>query len=186
MRKIFISAGHSVVPGKDRGAEAIYKKETIYEGVLAYNVAESVYKKLLALGANVYLDNKSNVLSETIKALRSLVGKEDIAVEYHFNAANKKATGTETIVPDQSSELEKHLADRITFVASNVLGIKNRGVKPESDTARKRLGWMRQSCETILHEICFIDNPKDVDAFVANFEALTDAYAQQLFNYSKI
>jgi N-acetylmuramoyl-L-alanine amidase len=186
MKKIYLSAGHSAKPGKDNGAAATYKKATILEGVVAYGFVVKIAEELNRLGANYTVDNDSNVLGETMKSFRKTIGLKDIAVEYHFNAFNTKATGTETVIPDKPSAVEKELAKNLSFVTSMELGITNRGVKTEGETPRKKLGWMRFESEALIHEIAFIDNTKDMDSFFEKQNSLAIAHATILFNYSKL
>lgn len=93
-RKIFISAGHSNVSGRDRGALGV--NGTI-EGELTVALRKKVVSELNRLGANPITDIDRNVTRETVTfMIRNLVSR-DIAIDIHFNAATKTATGTEVL-----------------------------------------------------------------------------------------
>ena len=87
-------------------------------------------------------------------------------LDIHWNAASSKARGTEVIVPDKPSLFETSLAKEILDVfVSN--GFTSRGVKTESQTARKRLGWMIPAAENILIEMAFLTNTLDLELYKA-------------------
>lgn len=161
-RKIFISAGHSNVSGRDRGALGV--NGTI-EGELTVALRKKVVSELNRLGANPITDIDRNVTRETVTfMIRNLVSR-DIAIDIHFNAAAKTATGTEVLIPFKSSEFERHLGNLLSYNIATVLGIRNRGLKTEADSARGRLIFMTPNCENILIEVCFITNENDMKLY---------------------
>lgn len=161
-RKIFISAGHSNVSGRDRGALGV--NGTI-EGELTVALRKKVVSELNRLGANPITDIDRNVTRETVTfMIRNLVSR-DIAIDIHFNAATKTATGTEVLIPFKSSEFERHLGNLLSYNIATVLGIRNRGLKTEADSARGRLIFMTPNCENILIEVCFITNENDMKLY---------------------
>ncbi len=170
MRKLLLSAGHSNVEGRDRGA--IYKHRV--EGELTARVRSDLAHALLSNPANKFeliLDINDSILRDTLDAFRDIIKRDDIAIDLHFNnfASNLTVGGTEVIVPENYSKFEFELAQEISFAISNSLGIRNRGVKRESSTALRRLAWKRLGCEAILPEICFLSNEEDMAAFNENY-----------------
>ena len=156
-RKIIISAGHG---GNDPGAVA----NGYTERDLAIEFRELLVKELLLLGVKPLIDDNKNALKETLAWLVGKYSSKDILLDIHWNAASSKARGTEVIVPDNASIFENNLGKNILNVfVSN--GFINRGVKPESQTARKRLGWMRPPAENILIEMGFITNLLDINLY---------------------
>ena len=156
-RKIIISAGHG---GNDPGAVA----NGYTERDLAIEFRELLVKELLLLGVKPLIDDNKNALKETLAWLTGKYSSKDILLDIHWNAASSKARGTEVIVPDNASIFENNFAKNILNVfVSN--GFVNRGVKPESQTARKRLGWMRPPAENILIEMGFITNLLDINLY---------------------
>ena len=156
-RKIIISAGHG---GNDPGAVA----NGYTERDLAIEFRELLVKELLLLGVKPLIDDNKNALKQTLAWITGKYSSKDILLDIHWNAASSKARGTEVIVPDNASIFENNFAKNILNVfVSN--GFVNRGVKPESQTARKRLGWMRPSAENILVEMGFITNLLDINLY---------------------
>ena len=156
-RKIIISAGHG---GNDPGAVA----NGYTERDLAIEFRELLVKELLLLGVKPLIDDNKNDLKQTLAWLTGKYSSKDILLDIHWNAASSKARGTEVIVPDNASIFENNFAKNILNVfVSN--GFVNRGVKPESQTARKRLGWMRPPAENILIEMGFITNLLDINLY---------------------
>ena len=156
-RKIIISAGHG---GNDPGAVA----NGYTERDLAIEFRELLVKELLLLGVKPLIDDNKNALKQTLEWLTGKYSSKDILLDIHWNAASSKARGTEVIVPDNASIFENNFAKNILNVfVSN--GFVNRGVKPESQTARKRLGWMRPPAENILVEMGFITNLLDINLY---------------------
>ena len=156
-RKIIISAGHG---GNDPGAVA----NGYTERDLAIEFRELLVKELLLLGVKPLIDDNKNALKQTLAWLTGKYSSKDILLDIHWNAASSKARGTEVIVPDNASIFENNFAKNILNVfISN--GFVNRGVKPESQTARKRLGWMRPPAENILIEMGFITNLLDINLY---------------------
>lgn len=162
-RKVFIASGHSNTPGKDNGSTG----NGYVEGFLTVEFRDLLVAQLKAIGVVPTTDPASNVLAETIQYFKALTNPNALLVDIHFNAGPSTATGVEVEVPDDSNPYERKVAGEIANEISRTFGIQNRGVKPESETARKRLGWMRLIGNNILIELCFITNYKDMMAYQA-------------------
>jgi len=184
-RIVWLSAGHSNMKSKDRGA--IYKSYTdrypgsqITEGDLTVGLRIRIMKFMTDAGfANqIRSDVDSNVTAETYKEWEKLVAPGDLMLDIHFNSAvTDKATGTEVITPDTPSKVEWALAKRLAQATHDTLQIplrgSNAGAKTEKESNRGRLLMMRLRCEAILWEVCFPNNPDEQRKFLDNEDDLT-------------
>lgn len=178
MRKIIISAGHG---GSDPGASA----NGYIERDLAIELRSLLVKELKSRGIDPLVDPDKNKLLETLTWLRGKFGNKDILLDLHWNSGG--GTGIEVIIPDGASQFEKTLAQALADKISEITTWKKRGggVKPESDTARKKLGWMRPNAENILIEMCFIDNKLDMSIYNANKQAIVKSIVNVLSQFAK-
>lgn len=179
MRNIFLSAGHG---GSDPGASG----NGYIERDLAIELRILIANELKA-GYNIdaKVDPPQNALAQTLAWLRGKFGSKDILFDIHWNAGPELANGTEVIVPDVYSQFELKLSTAILQVFTTY-GFKSRGVKKESQTPRKKLGWMRPNAENVLIEVCFISNKIDMKIYQANKYAIAKKIAKVLNDYSKI
>lgn len=152
----FISAGHHL---KDSGAVSNNKQENL----------EMIKFRDLVLAAmtknhpnvKVISDRDEETLSQYLKRIQT--GNGSVVIEFHLDAAsNVKASGTTAIVSNNASQLSKDFAKELSDTTSLILGIQNRGVKPESYTHVGRLGLMREEGIVCLLELCFITNADDM------------------------
>ena len=181
-RMLFVSAGHSSKPGRDNGAMGV---DGITEGQRTEEFRNLFVEECKKLGITVNVDGDNTILQDTMNIFKKYTNKDSILIEFHFNAGPASASGFEVLVPQKSelSTLEKEIANNFCLIASDVLGIKNRGVKTEDESARGRLGWMRLAGHNILPEICFISNQKDVDTYNANKVRLAQKFAKCILPY---
>lgn len=178
-RKIIISAGHGGIdPGAVGGG--------YIERDLAIELRNLIVAELKALGVSPLVDDNNNALKQTLAWLRGKFGSKDILFDIHWNAAaSPEAKGTEVIVPDTASSFELNIARSILKVFTD-LGFRDRGVKHEGATARKRLGWMRPNAENVLLEACFISNATDMKLYEANKMNISKRLAHILIHHSKL
>lgn len=176
MRKIIISAGHG---GNDPGASG----NGYIERDLAIEFRNLIVKELKALGINALIDDDKNALKQTLIWLRGKFTTGDILLDVHWNSSsNPEAKGTEVIVPEKASAFENELATEL-LKCFTVFGFRNRGVKPESQTARGTLGWMRPGAENVLLEVCFISNVTDIRLYKANEHGIARKVAATLAHF---
>lgn len=99
----------------------------------------------------------------------SNIANMDLMLDFHFNAYNTTATGTEVYIPTTSNYTS--LAGKIVNGIADV-GFTNRGVKTYNysliSTAQK------YSIPAFLVETCFIDNPKDMACYTSYEETIAD------------
>lgn len=187
MRKIFISAGHSNKPGKDRGASG----NGFIEGELTVELRNLIVSELKKMGVNPVVDEDDSILSQSINFFRNLTTNTCIVMDIHWNAGPPTATGTETLIPSENTKFERELAGKISEVVSKRLGIRLRGnhrgilgVKTEAESHHGRLGWMRLTGENILPEICFISNKSDMESYQKNKQCLAKDIANVLVEFA--
>ncbi len=165
---LFISAGHSNLPTKDQGA--IYKP--FIEGNEAALFCQTLKNNLDNLLVSNYLDPFENFLKDTLNAYKNLVKKTDFAIDFHFNAnENTTISGTEILV-NTKTEKTKQIATELLKMISSTLQIESRGIKGEADSQHNRLGFLHLPCESMIVEICFLSNKKDMDKYKKNQQEL--------------
>lgn len=100
----------------------------------------------------------------------------DVALEFHLNASNGKASGTEMIHISKSG---KFWADRLQKAAVEVLRLPDRGVKtPFAGRGDRFL--TKTKMPAVIVESFFIDNSDDLEVGNARKEELALAYAKAL------
>ena len=189
IRKIYLSAGHSTNPRRDRGASG----NGFIEGELTADLRNRVAAQLRLLGHIPITDGNDSILQDTINRIRNLTTNDCICVDFHWNAATPTARGTETFVDNNATKFELDLAEGFSDVVHKVLGTPKRGnfrgrlgVKSEAESARKSLGWFRFTGQQILPEICFISNKAEMDIYIARRDKLALEIAKYLDKMSKI
>lgn len=164
-KQIIIEAGHHFRPGKpDPGAVS----DGYSEAELTRHAKERIihyldlfYPELTVLG-----DNDKDTLGQVISWIKSIEGNNSIGYSIHWNAAsNDSATGVEAFISDNASAKTKRMAPRAVDVVSKISGLRNRGVKTESQSARGKLGILNTRSPFVLLEFAFINNPSDREVF---------------------
>lgn len=155
---IFILAGHTPKGiNQDPGAVG----NGYREADLTMELRDLVADKLRAMGYQVHEDDDTQRLQQVLDSINAY--ETDIVFDIHFNAGG--GTGVECIVPERSTELEREMANKVNVMLSTMLRLKNRGVKGEQLTARKRIAVMRENGINCLLETCFIDNKTDITQY---------------------
>ena len=177
-RKIILSAGHG---GTDPGASG----NGFIERDLAIELRNLIVVELKSLGVNALVDDDKNALKQTLLWLRGKFTTGDILLDIHWNGSpNPDAKGSEVFIPDNSSSFERTLGGEL-LKCFTAFGFKSRGVRPESESARKTLAWMRPGAENLLLEVCFISNSLDMKLYQANKHGIARRIALTLNQYSK-
>ncbi|MGO5113613.1 N-acetylmuramoyl-L-alanine amidase [Candidatus Avoscillospira sp. LCP25S3_F1] len=124
---------------------------------------------------NAFSDYKAGALGTTAR-----FSLYNVVLEVHFNALSAspkdgKTKGTEVFIP--TTEQHMSLADRLCRNVSAV-GFTNRGVKFKNYSVistAKRSGPL-----AMLLEICFIDDPDDMQVYTSEFDAVIQAIADSI------
>ena len=168
MKKVFISAGHQSYNNIDPGAIA----NGVKEADLTTEFRNAVVSELRKLNVQVITDTEEEDLKGTMTQMSAELTEKDLAIDIHFNAATPAAYGTEVFIPDKYTPFEFTAATALLHTIITVLQTTSRGVKTESQSSHKRLGFMRPNCENILIEVCFITNTSDLFKYQHNKQTL--------------
>lgn len=162
-KKLFISQGHGGADNGSTGADGHSEKSRIR------NLAPLVEERVKKAGINVTVKNEKNTSGKWAFSFAS----GDLKFSMHFNAFNKKATGTECIY--KKSSMRSNAAKMSKKVAA-AMGITNRGAKYRSDLYMMNIGF------DLLLEVCFHDNKKDLQKYKDNRAAVADAIADVIID----
>lgn len=170
---IYLLAGHHLAdPGAVSGG--------VKESDLTIELRNLVVPYLVQSGLQYKVDDDRNTLSQVIAKIDST--EKCVILDLHWNAASSnQANGLEVVIPERSTDNERFYGDLLAKEGSKALGIRNRGVIPESRTARKSLAIMRPHGMNLLLEVCFITNPKDMAAYQRNKHTLAKVIASVLY-----
>ncbi len=174
---LYIFAGHTAdkkSPKYDPGASG----NGYTEAELTVRTRDKLVAKLVAKNSKVVIDNDYDSLAQVLA--KAPVKASDVILDIHYNAGPTLATGLEVIIPDRNTLLERDYATQMSLVCANTLGIKNRGVKTEKDTARKTLAVMREEGSNFLIEVCFISNKSDLDKYFSKEDEMLTRLADML------
>jgi N-acetylmuramoyl-L-alanine amidase len=189
-KTLFLTAGHSILNGKGTGAHGIDGFDEAIEARKFVNAVIAHQKKWYH--RDTLTDNDTDSLSTVINKQVHIVNGSFVCVEVHFNAGPSAASGTESYIPKGYTQEELTLAQELSSVTSEILGIKLRsgvlktaGVKLENESQHSGLGILNKpyKATNILTEVCFITNPKDVAGYHKNFWRLVQAYSDILGNF---
>lgn len=172
MKSIFVSAGHS---DTDPGAAG----NGYTEANIVMELRNIVSFYLHRAGVEHGVDSGSITRNLPLRAAMMLARSYDIAIELHCNAGPPTATGVETLGKPAHTQLGKAICEAV----SHVLGIRNRGAKPEASGQHSRLGFVQAG--GLIVELFFITNPNDVAAYQAKKRLVGRAIAEILIAEAK-
>lgn len=158
-RKIILTAGHHL---NDSGAISDGFKENQFTRQDRDGIKYFLNKHYPEL--TVLVDDDSKTLSQVIKWIKEVEGNDSIIYDIHWNSASSNtATGVEAFVADGASTKSHKIAQGFIDVVESITGLKNRGVKTESQSARGRLGILHTKSPATIIEMGFINNKSDRD-----------------------
>lgn len=162
MITIALDAGH----GQDSRRDGVYDPGAVegreQEAERAFQIVESV----LFVAASEYAGKVKLVLTRDSRVESSPLGGRDEEAEregaqyllsIHLNAGG--GTGTETYYRD---DRDKRFANIVQAAAVGAYGLRDRGVKSETETRHKRLAILNFDGPACLWEAGFIDNASDM------------------------
>lgn len=180
--KTFPIAGHS---DKDPGA--------VYNG---RREADET-KKARDLFTRFFPKGKTEVITdndwETNRQVQNRLkpGAGSVILDIHFNAGSPTAGGTECLVNKKDfankNSMSYKMADEICKATSEILGVRNRGVKCESSTRHGRLGILNLGAGcSVLWEICFISSVLDMQQWDLKQKELMKRIAEIVQKYDDL
>lgn len=172
----FPSAGHHI---KDPGA--------IANGFIEFEEMNRFRYKLVSFlnskGHKFITDRNEETNTQYQGRIKPTNG--DVVLDLHLNAAGPSATGCEVFVSNKASAKSKAFAQELVDSCSKAMGIINRGVKNESQTARKTIGILNKKGTAALIEFCFITNKIDMKAFHDNEDCLVEIVGNLIIKYDE-
>lgn len=179
---VYLSAGHNPNGLKpDPGAIG----NGYHEANLTVEFRDLVIKQCEKLGLKVIKDKDDERVGDYLERIKT--GNGSVVLEFHFDAAeNKSATGTTALIEAEADRLDRAFAKELSDLTASVLGIRNRGVKSETESHRGRLGLMREEGIICLLELCFISNADDVKRYKSNKEKLAVEIAKIIKRYEDL
>lgn len=178
---IFILAGHH---NNDPGAISPHSGEK--EADLTKELSAMVTDRIHNLAPNIetWNDDPNDALNRVIAKISERITKDDIVCDIHFNSFHlDTATGFEAIISNNAGEKSKAIAKEMTDTLPKIMGIHNRGVKTEAQTARGRLAVVNLIGSAVLLEMAFISNKNDMKAYHENKYWLADEIARILIKH---
>ena len=161
---VMLSAGHSnTVPG--------IVANGYVEADIVQLFRDDVSVRLTHLGIRHVLDGEPGE-NLSLRDAVPLAAAVDIAIEFHTNGGGPGATGVETL----SRAHNKPLGAELCRVTADLLGIPNRGAKPENAGYHERLAFVSNG-GGIIFELFFLSNANDLHQFKLHYNALVDAVA---------
>jgi len=160
-KRICIDAGHGLSNSKpgvyDPGACHGLHKEATIALVWAHELSDAL-SDIGQPWIMTRLDAQSKAPLKWRTQMAQTAGC-DLFVSLHLNASNGAGHGTETFYRHPSS---KAIAQRANDALVSILGTRDRGVKTETDSARKSIHVLGFQPDSILIELGFIDHPGDI------------------------
>lgn len=174
--KVFPSAGHH---DRDPGAMA----NGYIEMIEMNKFRNLLIEYLMYRGHRYTTDQNHETNTQYQNRIKPIKG--DVVLDMHLNAANPKATGCEVFISDNAGPQSQAFAKELVDGCSSIMGIINRGVKTESQSARKKLGILNKPGTAALIEFCFITNVDDMRTFHANQMRLIEFIGNTLIKYDE-
>lgn len=170
------SAGHHI---KDPGAMA--------NGFVEMHEMDRFRNKLILRAKQEGLNYTTDENWETNTQYQSRIKpvKGDVLLDMHLDAAGPTASGCGVFVHDNASAQTLIAAQELVDNCSKAMGIPNRGVRRESQTARGKIGILSKGGITVLIEFGFITNLRDMKAFHDNEDCLVEIVLEWLIKWDK-
>lgn len=168
---LFLSAGHS---NSDSGAVANGYSEaalmTEFRNLVIFYVSNAQVP---------FISDGKKSDNLPLKHAMSMARQATIAVEFHLNSGPAGAGGVETL----SAPKDFQLGAKLCYAVSRVLGIQNRGPKPEDAGHHSRLGFVQAG--GLILELFFITNKEELQKYLDKKWLVAKAVAELLIQEMK-
>lgn len=185
MGRIFISAGHF---SGDPGAPTAIGTSEAEEMITTRNlIVAELQSRGLVQNQDFFSVPDSIDLSPTINWINARAVAGDVAIEIHGNAFNRRARGTECFFIDGNTARARDARLMLNALLKQVPALTDRGAKPDTQSAPGRLAFCRQiSVPSLLLELCFVDEPQDMNLLVRSRAKFAKGIANGLIAWSGI
>lgn len=179
---IFLSSGHNT-EGKKIDSGAVSNNLT--EAQINLEFRNLVLNHLKQSNHKIIQDKDSESLSEYLNRIQT--GNGSVIIEFHCDASsNPTATGTTSIIANNYTPLSKKFASELVNKTAEILQIKNRGVKTENLTNRKKISLVRKAGTAVLLELFFITNTNDIAQYQSNKKILAQELSKIIIKYENL
>ena len=151
--KMFPSGGHNT---NDPGA--------VSDGFTEFEIVQDINNRVVALAKAEGYNYETKAVHESNRTYQSRIKpvKGDVIADLHMNASNDPtSTGLEVYISRNAGADSKAMAKEASEGLSQIIGIRNRGVKTEGQSQHNTIGILNKSGTAILVELGFINNPED-------------------------
>ncbi|NER86769.1 N-acetylmuramoyl-L-alanine amidase [Moorena sp. SIO3A2] len=179
MARILISAGHDL---KDPGVVALGTTES-REMILTRN---EIVKELELRGVDCIVVPDSLSRRDTIRWINTNAVPGDVALEIHGNAFNGSLRGAQAFYIYGNDERQLDAQLLLNALLQEIPELPSRGVQPDIHSPNRRgLSFCRQvAVSSVLMQLCFIDNPQDLELLQNQREKFAKGIAQGLIQWS--
>lgn len=168
--KVALIPGHG--PEIDRGAE---NRDGTTELAWNRDLVNRIQFHLNGAVESVIIHRKRERVSPVLEINQT---KPDIAIEFHCNASDGRASGTEMIYVSRAG---KRLAEALQSEAVKALRLPDRGVK-QPFAGRGNYFLTKTDMPAVIAESMFIDNSDDLRVANERKEDLARAYARAILS----
>ena len=161
INRLLLDIGH----GPSNRTSGVYDPGAVAGEATEHAVVRDIARaaKLLLDPFPVVLCPDDRTLSRTIQWINRNKLPKDCLFALHMNAGG--GTGVEVYYCPDAPAARKAQAALLSATLAATLGIRDRGGKPDTASARGRIAMVRDArLPSFLIEIAFIDNPADMDA----------------------
>jgi len=159
--RVIINAGHS-----DSDSGAIYDRDKglIKEAGINRKIRDQLESILLENGIGNLIVPDELDLEESIEWVNREFPELDdgLAISIHLNSYDDPNVGGTEAFYYEGSERSEKIARELSHQVAESMKIANRGAKPDTQAAARRLAWIKDTKPwAVLVEVCFLSNAEE-------------------------